>query len=102
MRSFSLIASHAPPVPHLISSWTLVPAQQPPAPQQPPAAQQPAAPPPDGGPFTGSGQGGGARQEPGQNLMSNPFRMIKNWPALNPGMKWGPAINFLPDQKGGT
>src|SRR5262245_39714227 len=66
------------------------------------AAQQPAAPAPDGGPFTGSGPGGGARQEPGQNLMGNPYRMIENWPALNPGMKWGPAINFLPDQKGGT
>jgi sugar lactone lactonase YvrE len=34
--------------------------------------------------------------------MSNPFRMIENWPTLNPGMKWGAAINFLPDQKGGT
>ena len=75
-----------------VASWTLVSAQQPPAP----------APPPDGGPFTGSGPGGGARQEPGQNQMSNPFRMIENWPALNPGMKWGAAINFLPDQKGGT
>ena len=73
-----------------VVSWTLV------------SAQQPAAPPPDGGPFTGSGPGGGARQEPGQNQMSNPFRMIENWPMLNPGMKWGPAINFLPDQKGGT
>ena len=38
-----------------VASWTLVSAQQPPAP----------TPPPDGGPFTGSGPGGGARQEPG-------------------------------------
>jgi sugar lactone lactonase YvrE len=65
-------------------------------------AQQPAAAPPSGGPYTGSGPGGGARQEPGRNLMSNPYRMVENWPSLNPGMKWGPAINFLPDQQGGT
>ena len=43
---------------------TFVSAQQPPAP--------PAAPAPDGGPFTGSGPGGGARQDPGQNLMAIP------------------------------
>src|SRR5687767_3893347 len=75
-----------------------------------PTAQQPAAPAgqagaaaaSSGGPFTGSGPGGGARQEPGQNLMSNPYRLVENWPTLNPGMKWGAAINFLPDNKGGT
>ena len=75
----------------LLGSWALVNAQQPAA-----------APPPNGGPYTGSGPGGGARVEPGQNLMSNPYRMIENWPTLNPGMKWGAAINFLPDNKGGT
>ena len=53
-------------------------------------------------PYTGDGPGGGARIEPGRNLMSNPYRMIENWPTLNPGMKWGAAINFLPDNKGGT
>ena len=53
-------------------------------------------------PFIGDGPGGGARIDPGRNLMSNPYRMIENWPTLNPGMKWGAAINFLPDNKGGT
>ena len=70
------------------------------APAQAPAQGRGAA--PDGGPFTGSGPGGGAREEPGRNLMNNPYRMVENWPTLNPGMKWGPAINFLPDNKGGT
>ena len=78
-------------------------ASQPRAPQTaaPPAAApggqgQPA----DGGPFTGNGPGGAARQDPGVNLMSNPYRMTENWPMLNPGMKWGAAINFLPDKQG--
>jgi sugar lactone lactonase YvrE len=53
-------------------------------------------------PYTGEGPGGGARVDPGRNLMANPYRMIENWPTLNPGMKWGAAINFLPDNKGGT
>ena len=60
------------------------------------------APPRDGGPYTGDGPSGSARAEPGVNLMNNPYRMTENWPTLNPGMKWGPAINFLPDNKGGT
>ena len=64
-------------------------------------AQQP-APRPDGGPYTGDGPSGSARAEPGANLMSNPYRMTEAWPTLNPGMKWGAAINFLPDNKGGT
>jgi sugar lactone lactonase YvrE len=55
----------------------------------------------DGGPFTGNGPGGGARQDPGRNLMRNPYRMVENWPTLKPGMKWGAAITFLPDHKGG-
>lgn len=76
----------------------LLRAQQAPAPQAPAAA----APRPDGGPFTGSAPGGGARSEPGQNLMSNPYRLVESWPTLNPGMKWGAAINFLPDHQGGT
>jgi len=56
----------------------------------------------DGGPFTGRGEGGGARVDPGVNLMANPYRMVEGWPTLNPGMEWGAAINFLPDDKGGT
>lgn len=70
--------------------------------QQPAAPGGRGAPPPSGGPYTGSGPGGGARPEPGVNLMSNPYRMTENWPMLDPGMKWGAAINFLPDNKGGT
>src|SRR5262245_12243156 len=56
----------------------------------------------DGGPFTGSDLGGAARVDPGINLISNPYRLTKDWPTLNPGMKWGAAINFIPDNKGGT
>ncbi len=55
-----------------------------------------------GGPYTGTGPEGSPRPEPGVNLMSNPYRMIEHWPTLNPGMKWGGAISFLPDNKGGT
>jgi sugar lactone lactonase YvrE len=55
-----------------------------------------------GAPFTGSGPGGGARSDPGVNLMSNPYTLVESWPTLNPGMKWGAAINFLPDNQGGT
>ena len=68
----------------------------------PPAGQGAAAQAQDGGPFTGDGPGGSAREEPGVNLMSNPYRLTENWPTLNPGMKWGAAINFLPDHTGGT
>lgn len=57
---------------------------------------------PDGGPYTGRGEGGGARVAPGVNLMQNPYRMVESWPTLNPGMSWGAAINFLPDNEGGT
>jgi sugar lactone lactonase YvrE len=63
-------------------------------------AQQSA--PVDGGPFTGSGAGGGARVDPGSNLMANPYRLVESWPTLLPGMRWGAAINFLPDNQGGT
>ncbi len=73
----------------VLAACALVQAQQPPAAQPNP-------------PYVGSGPGGGARVEPGANLMANPYRMIESWPALNPGMKWGAAINFLPDNKGGT
>jgi hypothetical protein len=51
------------------------------------------------GPFTGMGPGGGARVDPGRNLMSNPYRMVESWPALNPDMQWGPA---MPDHNRGT
>ena len=81
----------------IVTTSVLLQAQQPAA---PPAQGRGALPPP--GPFTGTGPGGGARVEPGQNLMNNPYRLVENWPTLNPGMKWGAAINFLPDNKGGT
>jgi hypothetical protein len=38
----------------------------------------------------------------GTTTMTNPYRMIENWPTLNPGMKWGAAIGLIPDGKGGT
>ena len=28
--------------------------------------------------------------------------MVEHWPTLDEGMKWGAAINFIPDNKGGT
>ena len=34
--------------------------------------------------------------------MSNPYRMIENWPHLKPNMKWGAAIGLIPDGDGGT
>jgi sugar lactone lactonase YvrE len=34
--------------------------------------------------------------------MSNPYRMLPNWPHLNSGMKWGGAIGIVPDGQGGT
>jgi hypothetical protein len=44
----------------------------------------------------------GQKAPAGQNLMSNPYRMLENWPRLRPGMKWGAAIGIIPDGKGGT
>lgn len=80
-----------------------VQAQQPTpaAPAQPAQGSAPARP-TNGGPYTGTGPQGSARPEPGVNLMSNPYRMVESWPTLNPGMKWGAAINFIPDNQGGT
>jgi hypothetical protein len=57
---------------------------------------------PAGGPYTGSGPGGGARSDPGRNLMTNPYHLVENWPTLSTGISWGAAINFLPDNQGGT
>lgn len=36
------------------------------------------------------------------STMANPYRMVENWPTLNPGMEWGAAIGFIPDDTGGT
>ena len=36
------------------------------------------------------------------STMSNPYRMIENWPTLRPGMEWGAAIGLIPDGTGGT
>jgi hypothetical protein len=83
----------------IVGTCAIVQAQQA---QQGGAAGAQAKPAPNGGPYTGSGPGGGAREEPGRNLMANPYKMVEGWPTLNPGMKWGAAINFLPDNKGGT
>ena len=33
--------------------------------------------------------------------MTNPYRMVENWPTLRPGQTWGAAISLLPDNTGG-
>ena len=33
--------------------------------------------------------------------MTNPHRMVENWPTLRPGQTWGAAISLLPDNTGG-
>jgi sugar lactone lactonase YvrE len=37
-----------------------------------------------------------------QSTMSNPYRLVENWPTLRPGMSWGAAIGLIPDNTGGT
>jgi hypothetical protein len=86
----------------VIAMCGLVVAQQAGTPSEAGRGRGTGAPARDGGPFTGDGPGGGARKDPGVNLISNPYRLVESWPALKPGMRWGPAINFLPDNKGGT
>ena len=56
-----------------------------------------------------SAQGGGQEPSPLQRLsrrptstMTNPYRMLENWPTLRPGMEWGAAIGLIPDNTGGT
>ena len=85
----------------VVAACVLAQAQQAPSSTGQPVSQGSDAA-PSGGPYTGSGPGGGARVDPGRNLIANPYGMVENWPTLNPGMKWGAAINFLPDNKGGT
>jgi len=41
-------------------------------------------------------------QPPAGNIMTNPYRMLENWPHLKAGMTWGAAIGIIPDGKGGT
>ncbi len=36
------------------------------------------------------------------STMTNPYRMLENWPTLRPGMTWGAAIGLIPDGTGGT
>ena len=36
------------------------------------------------------------------STMTNPYRLIENWPTLRPGMEWGAAIGLIPDDTGGT
>ncbi len=36
------------------------------------------------------------------STMVNPYRIVENWPTLNPGMEWAATINLLPDDTGGT
>ena len=56
-----------------------------------------------------SAQGGSQEPSPLQQLsrratstMTNPYRMLENWPTLRPGMEWGAAIGLIPDGTGGT
>lgn len=35
------------------------------------------------------------------STMTNPFRMVENWPTLLPNQEWGAAIGLLPDDTGG-
>ena len=36
------------------------------------------------------------------STMTNPYRMLENWPTLPQGMVWGAAIGIIPDDTGGT
>jgi len=36
-----------------------------------------------------------------ESTMTNPYRMVENWPTLRPGMRWGAAIGLIPDDTGG-
>ena len=36
------------------------------------------------------------------STMTNPYRLVENWPTLRPGMEWGAAIGLIPDGTGGT
>lgn len=40
--------------------------------------------------------------QPGINAMSNPLRIVENWPPPNANIKWGPAIGIIPDGRGGA
>ncbi len=35
------------------------------------------------------------------STMTNPYRIVENWPTLRPGQPWGAAIGLLPDDTGG-
>jgi sugar lactone lactonase YvrE len=36
------------------------------------------------------------------STMTHPYRLVENWPTLEPGMRWGAAIGLIPDDTGGT
>ena len=36
------------------------------------------------------------------STMTNPYRLVEDWPTLRPGMTWGAAIGLIPDDTGGT
>ena len=36
------------------------------------------------------------------STMSNPYRIVENWPTLPEGVTWGAAIGIIPDNEGGT
>jgi len=46
-----------------------------------------------------------ARQQLSSRVVSsiaNPYRIVPDWPTLEPGMSWGAAIGIIPDNTGGT
>jgi sugar lactone lactonase YvrE len=48
-----------------------------------------------------AGRGSAPSPFPGVNAMSNPYRMVENWPHLGT-VKPGAAIGIIPDESGGT
>jgi hypothetical protein len=44
----------------------------------------------------------GTRAQTMPSAMSNPYRLVTNWPMLAPGMAWGAAIGLIPDGAGGV
>lgn len=70
--------------------------------RQAPAAVRTPSPTNPAGPYTGMAPDGGARVDPGRNLLPNPYRLVMGWPTLNPGMKWAGTTAFLPDNQGGV
>jgi DNA-binding beta-propeller fold protein YncE len=48
------------------------------------------------------GSAAGPDAQPTGSAMTNPYRLVSNWPTLGPDMKWGAAIGLIPDGQGGV